>query len=495
VSRRHAATEALDLYEPIIGLEIHVQLLTASKLFCRCSTRFGDEPNANTCPVCLGLPGVLPVLNRRAVELATRLSLSLDCNVGHESVFARKNYFYPDLAKGYQISQYDRPLATGGVIRFTSGDGVEHAVRLTRIHLEEDAGKLVHAGGDGPHSLVDFNRAGVPLVEIVSEPDLRSPGDAHAYLQKLRQLVRWLGVSDGNMEEGSLRCDANVSLRPRGSTVLGTKTEFKNLHSFLNVERALAFEIERQFELLARGAEVGQHTLLWDTEAEVSRPMRSKEEAHDYRYFPEPDLLPLRLAPAWIDELAAAVPELPDTRERRYVEELGLPRSDARVLAGSRELSDYFEATQHHHRHPKQVANWIMTEVMAVLNERQIEITEFPIAPPALAELLGLIAAGDLSGKLAKLVFRDMLESGRAARAVIAERGLQQIDDAAAIREHARAVVDAHPEQLEQYLAGKQTVLQFFMGQLMRRTRGQVNPGRGRQLLTEELERRRSARS
>jgi aspartyl-tRNA(Asn)/glutamyl-tRNA(Gln) amidotransferase subunit B len=491
----------LERYEPVIGLEVHCQLLTESKIFCGCSTRFGAEPNRQVCPICLGHPGVLPVLNRRVVELAVRFAVAVGAQVQAESVFARKNYFYPDLPKGYQISQYELPLAVGGQLTFRH-DGAAKTVHLTRVHLEEDAGKLIHAEGEvgsqggsraAGSSLVDFNRSGVPLIEIVSEPDLRSPREAHLYLQRLRALVRWLGVSDGNMEEGSLRCDANVSLRPRGTREFGTKTEIKNLNSFRHVERSLAYEIERQADLLERGERVAQETLLWDPVAERSQVMRSKEEAHDYRYFPEPDLLPLRLSPAEIEAARAALPELPEARVSRYVRERGLPEYDAQVLCESRELSDYFEQTVELHRDPKRVANWIMTEVMARLNEKGMAIGDFPVPPAGLADLLDRIAGGSLSGKLAKEVFAVMAETGRPAADIVAERGIEQIADEDAIRGHVRAVVDAHPEQLAKFLAGKEALLQFFMGELMKRTRGRAHPERALALMQGELARRRES--
>ncbi len=484
------AERILERYEPVIGLEVHCQLLTESKIFCACSTRFGDEPNRNVCPICLGHPGVLPVLNRKAVELAVRFALAVGAEIQRESIFARKNYFYPDLPKGYQISQYEQPLALGGKISFRQ-QGEERIVRLTRVHMEEDAGKLLHQGAGGS-SLVDFNRSGVPLIEIVSEPDVRSPREAYLYLQRLRNLVRWLEVSDGNMEEGSLRCDANVSLRPRGATALGTKTEIKNLNSFRNVERSLSYEIERQAGLLERGERVIQETLLWDAAAERSLVMRSKEEAHDYRYFPEPDLLPLRLSREEIESAGKALPELPAAREERYIRVLGLPEYDAQVLTESRALGDYFEQVAARHGDAKRASNWILTEVLALLNERGIGIAEFPVSAENLARLLDLVAAGSLSGKLGKEVLAEMVASGRPAGAIVAERGLEQIADEESLRSHVQAVVDAHPQQLEQFLAGKEALIKFFMGELMKRTRGRAHPERSLALMQAELQRRRA---
>jgi aspartyl-tRNA(Asn)/glutamyl-tRNA(Gln) amidotransferase subunit B len=497
VSPRTVAERILDRYEPVIGLEVHCQLATAAKVFCACSTRYGAEPNSQVCPICLGHPGVLPVLNERAVKLAARLALAVGAEVKHQSVFARKSYFYPDLPKGYQISQYSLPLAVGGEIRFVLA-GETRSVRLMRIHLEEDAGKLTHgeegAAAGEASTLIDFNRAGVPLVEIVSEPDLRSPREAHLYLERLRQLVRWLGVSDGNMEEGSLRCDANLSLRPRGSGGMGTKTEIKNLNSFRNVERGLAYEIERQAALLDRGEPVVQETLSWDAGGGRSVALRSKEEAHDYRYFPEPDLAPLCLEPAWLDEIRAALPELPHVREQRFMHELGLSEYDARVLSATRELADYFEQVVSGHGDAKRAANWIMTEVMAFSNARQISIDDFAVAPAALAALLDHLAAGTLSGKLAKEVFAEMIETGKAAAEIVVERGLEQISDERAIQAEVREVVRAHPEQVARFLAGKEALFRFFIGELMRRTRGRVHPERARELMRAELESRREAR-
>ena len=496
VQRATAEPEATTAspFEAVIGLEVHCQLATESKLFCACATTFGSPPNSQVCPVCLGHPGVLPVLNARAVELGVRFALAVGARVNPESVFARKNYFYPDLPKGYQISQYELPIATGGEIRFRY-EGREHTVRLTRVHLEEDAGKLLHAAGPGESagSLVDFNRAGVPLIEIVSEPELTEPHAATLYLQRLRQLVRWLQVSDGNMEEGSLRCDANVSIRPRGAAALGVKVEIKNLNSFRHVERSLVHEIARQSAVIAAGGKVVQETRLWDADREKTTAMRSKEEAHDYRYFPDPDLLPLRLNRAWLEEIAATIPELPAAREARYMTAHGLPEYDAQMLAETPPLGDYFEAAVARHGDAKRVANWILTEVLGRLNERGIPIERFPVPAAEVAALLDLVARGSLSGKQAKEAFDEMVASGLGAAAVVAKLGLALLDDEAAIREHVVAAVDANPEPLAQYLAGKEAVLKFFMGDIMRRTRGRVPPERGMALLKEELERRRSA--
>ena len=476
-------------YEPVIGLEIHVQLSTRTKMFCGCELSFGDEPNTHTCPICLAHPGTLPVTNEQAVVNALMIAAALEGEVAPRSIFHRKNYFYPDLPKGYQISQYELPIAEGGEIRFRN-EGEERVVRLVRLHLEEDAGKLLHEGG-GDSSLVDYNRAGVPLLEIVSQPELREPHDAYLYLQRLRQLVRWLGVSDGNMEEGSLRCDANVSIRKQGAQALGVRVEVKNLNSFRNVERSLIFEIERQSALVQGGGTVEQETRLWDADRERTAVLRSKEEAHDYRYFPDPDLLPLRLDPAAIESTRTALPELPHARETRYLTAFGLPVYDAEALVATPELGDYFEAAAAG-ADPKRAAHWILTEVLGILNERKLAITAFPVPATELAALLGLVAQGTLSGKLAKEVFAEMVASGQPAPAIVQARGLGLIADEGAIVAEVEAVVAAHPEPVAQYLAGKEAALKFFMGELMKRTRGRVPPERAQALLKAELERRRS---
>ncbi len=479
-------------HEPVIGLEVHCQLLTASKIFCTCPARFGAEPNSQICPVCLGHPGTLPVLNAHAVALAVRFALAVGAEVNRESVFARKNYVYPDLPKGYQISQYELPLAAGGTI-VAKMDDEQVAVRIQRIHLEEDAGKLVHAAGGEDVTLVDFNRAGVPLIEVVTEPDLTSPRAAHRCLEHLRRLVRWLGVSDGNMDEGSLRCDANVSLRRRGAPHLGVKTEIKNLNSFRHVERSLAHEIERQAALLGRGERIEPETRLWDADRGCTVPLRSKEEAHDYRYFPDPDLPPLRLAPEWVARLAAEVPELPAARAERYEQVLGVSPAAAQLLTETREIGDYFERAGGRHGDMKRAANWIMTEVLGVLNDRGIGIGAFPVAPEALAELLDLIADGTLSGTLAKQVFAEMVATGRGAPDIVLTADLAQITDEALIRAEVSAVLALNPAAGGEAVAGKQKVIRFLMGELMKRTQGRVHPGRAGAALRAEIESRRRA--
>ncbi len=475
-------------YEAVIGLEVHAQLLTDSKIFCGCSTQFGGEPNAQTCPVCLGMPGVLPVLNERAVEFAVKMGLATHCKIASFSRFARKNYFYPDLPKGYQISQYESPLCHDGYVDIELEDGTRKRVGIIRIHLEEDAGKSIHDPAlAGEDTLVDLNRCGVPLIEIVSAPDLRSPQEAHAYLVRLKQLVTYLGICDGNMEEGSLRCDANVSVRPVGSRGLGVKTEVKNMNSFRNVERALTFEINRQIQLLESGGEVVQETLLWDAGAGVARPMRSKEEAHDYRYFPEPDLVPMVVESAWIEKIRQSLPELPLARKERLMRQYQLPAYDAGILTMTRELADYYEAVAQKCRDYKLASNWVMGEVLRVLNERKIDINQFPISAHRLSGLLNLILDETISSKIAKTVFEEMLTSGEDAAAIVQRKGLAQVTDRAAIEAIVVKVLQENPKQVEQYRSGKEKVFGYFVGQVMRATRGKANPGLVNEILKEKL--------
>jgi aspartyl-tRNA(Asn)/glutamyl-tRNA(Gln) amidotransferase subunit B len=481
-------------YEAVIGLEVHAQLKTASKIFCACSTRFGEPPNRNTCPVCLGLPGSLPVLNRCAVELAVRAALALNCTVQERSRFARKNYFYPDLPKGYQISMYELPLATRGslTIEFDGSagsppGGAEKAVGITRLHLEEDAAKALHEGfpDSDRNTYIDYNRCGVPLIEIVSEPDLRSPAEAYAYLIALKQVLEYAEVSDCNMEEGSLRCDANVSVRPRGAAALGTKTEVKNLNSFRYLARALEYEIERQIGVLESGGRVEQETRLWNLGAGRTEPMRSKEYAHDYRYFPEPDLLPVRVTPAWREEILRGMPELPRARRARFRSEYGLTPYDADVLTDTRARADYFEAVVGAGAPAKSASNWIQTELLRRLNDAGQEIAASPVAPAALAELIALVERGEITAASGKKVFAQMFESGKPAREIVAAEGLAQISDAEAIERACREVIEKNPENVEKYRAGNEGVFKFFVGQVMRATRGQANP----QVVNETLRR------
>jgi aspartyl-tRNA(Asn)/glutamyl-tRNA(Gln) amidotransferase subunit B len=461
-------------YEAVIGLEVHAQLLTRSKIFCGCATEFGAPPNTHTCPVCLGMPGSLPVLNRKVVEFALKMALATDCRIPPESVFARKNYFYPDLPKGYQISQYELPLAVQGFIPLQV-HGVERRIGLTRIHLEEDAGKLVHSESR-PISYVDLNRAGTPLIEIVSEPELRTPDEAVAYLKALRNILLYLEICDGNMEEGSLRCDANISLRPLGATELGTKTELKNMNSFRFVKAALEYEIKRQRAMLAAGRAIVQETRLWDTAQNQTVSMRGKEEAHDYRYFPDPDLAPVRIDPKWLESLRQSLPELPVARARRFQAEHGLPEYDAQVLTSDKALADYFEAAVREFPQAKQVSNWIMVELLRELKQEEAGVAACKLTPAALARLLSLIDQGTISGKIAKTVFQEMVATGREAEAIIREKGLVQISDADALLSVAREIIAAHPREVQDYKAGKTKVMGFFVGQLMRRTKGQANP-------------------
>ena len=452
-------------WEAVIGLEVHARLLTRSKIFCACPTAFGAPPNTQVCPVCLGYPGALPVLNRAAVELAMRAALATGCTIHGQSIFARKNYFYPDLPKGYQISQFDRPLATGGRI----GN-----VRLTRIHLEEDAGKLIHAADA---SLVDLNRAGVPLIEIVSEPDIRSAVEADAYLTRLRQILMYGDICDGNMEEGSLRCDANVSVRRAGEP-LGTRTEVKNLNSFRFLRNAIEFEISRQIAVLESGGTVSQETRLFDVPSGETRVMRSKEEAHDYRYFPEPDLFTLRVEPAWTEEVASTLPEMPHARVERY-KAMGISAVDAEALVATRELADYFEAVASG-GNPKAAANWVRNEVL--------RLRDFSIAPAMLARLIAMIDNGTIGGKVAKEVFEEMASSGEAPDVIVDRRGLGQIADPAPIREAAQRVIEGHPTQVAQYRGGKTQVFGFLVGQLMKETRGKAKAELANEILREMLD-------
>jgi aspartyl-tRNA(Asn)/glutamyl-tRNA(Gln) amidotransferase subunit B len=476
--------------EAVIGLEVHCQLLTESKIFCGCPTRFGSPPNTNVCPICLGMPGVLPVLNRRAVEHAMRAALALRCAVQPRSIFARKNYFYPDLPKGYQISQYDRPLATGGWLEIEAG-GARRRIGITRVHMEEDAGKLLHEGfADSDRvSHVDFNRSGVPLIEIVSEPDLRTPDEAHAYYSDLRDILVFLGVSDGNMEEGSLRCDANVSLRARGAGEFGTKAELKNLNSFKFVRDALEHEIARQTEILDSGGRVVQETRLYDPAEGKTYAMRSKEEAHDYRYFPEPDLLPLEIDAAWIERVRNELPELPAALRARFVRDYGLTEADARVLTASRALAAYFEAVAREAKNPRAAANWVMTEILRKMKEERIDAAAVPLAPDRLAALIRLVDDGTISGKIAKDVFGVSYSTGQHPADVVRQQGLTQVSDEGAIRAAIDEVVAKNPGQHAQYKAGKTAVLGYFVGQVMKATGGKANPALVNRLLKERLER------
>lgn len=478
-----------DTYEPVIGLEVHAQLLTRSKAFCGCSTQFGTGPNTNVCPVCLGLPGALPVLNRKVVDFTIRMGLATRCTIAPRAIFARKNYFYPDLPKGYQISQYESPICSNGYVELESEQG-RRRIGITRIHMEEDAGKSIHdADAD---TLVDVNRCGVPLMEIVSEPDLRSPREASLYMKKMRQLVTYLGICDGNMEEGSLRCDANVSVRRKGETTFGTKTEVKNMNSFRFVERALEYEIHRQIDLLERGEPVVQQTLLWDSTAGEVRPMRSKEEAHDYRYFPEPDLVPVMVDDPWVEEIRASLPELPDERLNRFVREYQLPQYDAGVLADEKDLADYYEQTARSLKSTnaesyKLASNWTMGDVLRVINEQQIAARDLPVSPAALAGMIDLVVDGTISSKIAKEVFDEMLRTGEGAVQVVERKGLVQMSDRTALEKIVDEVLERNRGQVEQYVSGKKQVFGFFVGEMMKATKGKANPRIVNELLQEKL--------
>jgi aspartyl-tRNA(Asn)/glutamyl-tRNA(Gln) amidotransferase subunit B len=472
-------------YEAVIGLEVHVQLLTRSKIFCGCSTRFGALPNSQTCPVCLGLPGALPVLNRKAVELGVKAALALGCEVRGFSRFARKNYFYPDLPKGYQISQFDQPLAEHGALDISS-----KRIRITRLHLEEDAGKSVHDGfaDSARYTYVDLNRSGTPLAEIVSEPDLRGSAEAHQYLTRMREILLYLEVSDCNMEEGSLRCDANVSVRLRGAEELGVKTEVKNLNSFRFLKDALDYEIERQIEILEGGGTIQQETRLWSPAEQRTIGMRSKEQAHDYRYFPEPDLTPLAISSVWQEDIRATLPELPEARRSRFIAEYGMNEYNAGVLTASRALAGYFEEVARASGDGRAAANWVMGDLLGQLNAAGKDIAESPVTAAALAELLKLLGEGAISGKIAKDVFTKMFESGRGAKEIVEAEGLSQISDTGALEKVIAAVLAASPKQVEQYKGGKLGVLGFLVGQVMKATRGQANPTAVNELLKKALD-------
>jgi aspartyl-tRNA(Asn)/glutamyl-tRNA(Gln) amidotransferase subunit B len=474
-----------DNYEAVIGLEVHAQLLTESKAFCSCSTKFGNAPNTNVCPVCLGHPGVLPVLNKKVVEFITLMGLATNCKINERSIFARKNYFYPDLPKGYQISQYELPVCEHGYVNVTNKDGQIKNIGITRIHMEEDAGKSIH--DQAFETLVDINRCGVPLIEIVSEPDIRSADEAVKYLTKIRQIVQYLEICDGNMEEGSLRCDANISVRPLSKKEFGTKTEIKNMNSFRNLENAINFEILRQIEILEEGEKVIQETLLWNPDKNEAIPMRSKEEAHDYRYFPEPDLLPVIIDEKWKNEIYQKLPELPEVRKERFIKEFGLPVYDAEILTLNRELADFYENVLEYTDDYKGTSNWIMGDVLKIINEGNISIKDFPVKAENFAKLINLINEGTISGKIAKEIFPDMLKGHRSPEDIIKEKNLFQISDTSQIGEVIDSILKSHKSEVQSYFDGKEKVFGFFIGQVMKETQGKANPKIVNDILKDKL--------
>ncbi|MUG89251.1 Asp-tRNA(Asn)/Glu-tRNA(Gln) amidotransferase subunit GatB [Paenibacillus timonensis] len=472
-------------YETVIGLEVHVELHTKTKIFCGCSTEFGAPPNTHTCPVCLGHPGVLPVLNRQAVDYAMKAAMALNCEIGDISKFDRKNYFYPDSPKAYQISQYDQPIGLNGYIDIEV-DGKTKRIGITRLHLEEDAGKLTHVDG-GYASLVDFNRVGTPLVEIVSEPDISSPEEARAYLEKLRAIMLYCDVSDVKMEEGSMRCDANISLRPQGQKEFGTRAELKNMNSFRGVVRGLEYEQLRQGEILDEGGEVVQETRRWDETQGKTFSMRGKEEAHDYRYFPDPDLVTLHIDQAWKDRIRASIPELPDARKARYTSEYGLPEYDAGVITSSKALADLFESSLSYTKDAKAVSNWIMGDLLGYLNSNSLELSDVKLTGQGLGEMIGLLEKGTISSKIAKTVFKEMLQSGKLPQQIVEEQGLVQISDEGAILAIVQEVVANNPASVEDYKAGKEKAIGFLVGQVMKQSKGKANPVLVNKLLVEVL--------
>lgn len=470
-------------FETVIGLEVHIQLKTATKIFCGCSTKFGAPPNTNVCPVCLGLPGVLPVLNRKVVEYAIKLGLALNSEIQEVSQFARKNYFYPDLPKGYQTSQFDLPIVGKGYVHIEVG-GSAKTIGVTRIHMEEDAGKLNHDETDDS-TLVDLNRTGTPLLEIVSEPDMRSPDEAVAYLRKLHSIVRYLDICDGNMQEGSFRCDANISLRPKGSHTFGTRTELKNMNSFRHVQNALEYEIRRQRDVLLEGKKIIQETLLWNADKNFTESMRGKEDAHDYRYFPCPDLIPVELDPLWIEKIRADLPELPDQRKKRFVVEMALSVEDATLLTSEKELADFFEQTISCGAQPKKAANWIMTELLKELKGEPV--TTCKVKPRQLAALFTLIEQGTINGKIAKTVFAAMMLGGEDPQSIVSKQNLSQVADEDELLHQIRGIIGEFPQQAVDYRNGKTKLLGFFVGQLMQRTKGKANPALANDLFIREL--------
>ena len=475
-------------FEAVIGLEVHAQLLTNTKIFCGCSTKFGKGPNENTCLVCLGLPGALPVLNKRVVDYAMKMALATGCKIAPESIFARKNYFYPDLPKGYQISQFELPIAEHGKISIDI-DGKKKWIGITRIHMEEDAGKSVHEGPgiDSDYSYVDLNRACVPLIEIVSEPDMTTPQEATAYLKKLRQILVYLEICDGNMDEGSMRCDVNISVKPVGQKELGTRAELKNLNSFKFIEKSLEYEIKRQINAVRNGEKIVQETRLFDSNKGVTVSMRSKEDAHDYRYFPCPDLVPLRIDEAWINEIRETLCELPDAKVARFVKDYKIPEYDAEVLTSDKAVAEYYEAAVKHVNEPKTVSNWVMGDILREIKNDSIDITDCPVTPEMLAEMIKLISDGVISSKIAKTVFEEMYQTKKAPKVIVEEKGLVQVTDTSAIENIVNEVIESNPGQVEQYRGGKDKLFGFFVGQVMKLSRGKANPKIVNDILKEKL--------
>lgn len=472
-------------YEAVIGLEVHAQLSTDTKIFCSCSTKFGNPPNTNVCPVCLGHPGVLPVLNKKVVEYSIKMGLATNSRINGNSFFARKNYFYPDLPKGYQISQFELPLCENGAIEITDEAGNLKQIGIKRIHMEEDAGKLIHDQSD--ETFLDANRCGVPLIEIVSEPDMRSPKEAYDYLSKLKLLLNYLDICDVNMEEGSLRCDANISVRKKGDTQLNTRTEIKNLNSFRNVEKALEYEFNRQIDLYENNEPIVQQTLLWNAELNEAFPMRGKEEAHDYRYFPDPDLVPLKVSDKWKTEIKKLLPELPDKKLERFIQQYSLSLYDAGILISTKEMADYFEKTCETTNDYKSACNWILGEIYSFLNEHKIDIVQFPVSPSNLAKLINLINDGTISSKIAKDVFKLMVNSNKEPIEIVKEKGLVQISDSSELEKIIDQVIEKHPLDADEYKKGNTKVIGFFVGQVMKETNGKANPQMVNQLLIKKL--------
>ncbi|MFH1196161.1 MAG: Asp-tRNA(Asn)/Glu-tRNA(Gln) amidotransferase subunit GatB [bacterium] len=472
-------------FEAVIGLEVHAQLLTNTKLFCGCSTKFGSPPNSNVCPVCLGQPGVLPVLNKKVVEFTMMMGLATNCRINPKSIFARKNYFYPDLPKDYQISQFEEPICEYGFVEIENEDGSKIKIGITRIHMEEDAGKSIH--DQGQTTLIDLNRTGTPLMEIVSEPDLRSAREAYLYLTKLKQILTYLEICDGNMEEGSLRCDANISVRPKGIEKFGTRTEVKNMNSFRNVERAIEYEIERQIDAVSNGEKIVQQTLLWDADLNEAFPMRGKEESHDYRYFPDPDLVPIIVNDNWLHEIKKRLPELPDQKRERFLSKYSLPKYDIEILTTEKSIADYFEKSTLITSDYKSASNWIMSEVLKILNEEKMEMDNFPITPGNLGKLINLINDNTISGKIAKEVFPEMLKTNKDPMEIVKEKNLVQITDTTAIEAAVDKVLAANPSQVDEFRAGKEKVIGFLVGQIMKETKGKANPQAVNEILRKKL--------